>query len=167
MFFLTFFTAVGATLSVSELFPMAGRRVVFTTVRGVNVIEQRTMPVDGEITIDENVPIVYFGEQQVIIGSPSALKTPSPQGELVYLNRDTWAEDFSRSVLANPDVKGLFPASTFGILYSRKSESTINITDLQKISSLVASLNSRIDPKFKSFPVPFLSDMRPGQVGIN
>ena len=167
LLFFTFISAVGAALTVSELFLLSNQRVVYTGIRGVNIEDRRVFPVKDEAYLDGNGPIFFFGKDEVMIGSARSITAPSPQGDVLLLKRENWEKNLVHQVINHRHVSSIFPASTFGILYSKKTHDTFTYNDILTLGTIVRQINTQIDAAYSKIPVPYFLGLRAAAVGVN
>jgi hypothetical protein len=167
LLFFTFISAVGATLTVSELFLLANQRVVYTGIRGANIEDRRVFSVEEEAFLDGEGPVFFFGQHEVIVGTAKSITAPSPQNDVLLTKREKWETELVREILENASVRELFPANTFGILYSKKANDTFVYNDMLTLGSLIRKINKEVDASYSKIPVPYFLTLRAGAVGVN
>lgn len=167
MLFFTFVTAVGATLTVSELLLLANRKVVYTSIRSANIEDRRPFEVDHEAFIDLNNPVIFMGKSEIVVGRARSVTAPSESGDVIVMPRQDWEKQLSRTVLAHKAVSSLFPAQSFGVMYSTREGLALSLDDLLMLTENVRAINSKVDPHFVLVPVPYLLSLRSGKLGLN
>lgn len=167
MLFFTFVTAVGSTLTVSELLLLANHKVVYTSIRSANIEDRRPFEVIHEAFIDANNPVIFMGKSDIVVGRARSVTAPSELGDVIVMPRLDWEKQLSRTVLAHKNVSSLFPAQSFGVMYSTREGLALSLDDLLMLTENVRAINARIDPHFELVPVPYLLTLRSGKPGLN
>lgn len=167
MLFFTFVTAVGATLTVSELLLIANRKVVYTSIRSANIEDRRPFPVVDEAFVDASNPVIFMGKNEIVVGRAKSVTAPSEAGDVIVMPRADWEKQLSQVVLSSKGVRGLFPAQSFGVMYSTREGMALSLDDLLMLTENVRAINAAVDPESRLVPVPYLLTLRSGKMGVN
>ena len=167
LFFFTFITSVGGTLTVSELFILSNQRVVYTSIRGTNIEDRRAFPIADESFINGVGPVFFFGKDEIIIGSSKSVTAPSPSADVLLIPKAGWQSHMIQKIMSNENLRKLFPTDTFGVFYSTKYADVFSYSDLSILTDQVRLLNLEADPLYPKLAVPYLLNLRSGFVGVN
>lgn len=167
MLLLSFVTAVAVTFTISEIMQMTNQKIVYTTFKTPTIADRWHVRPEHGITVSDRSLTVYFGPEEVIIGTAEALTAPNPNGQLVFLPRGAWKDTLAKAVLASPSVRELFPTNSLGIALSGSEATAAGYTEVMFLSGKVRELNERLGGDNEDPVATYFLDVRSGFLGVN
>lgn len=165
---LSFATAVAVTFTISEITTMSGNKVVFTTLTAPTVsLPARPGMEPNRISIGESALSVFFGTDEIVVGSAAALTAPRPNAELVLMPRKGWQESISQRILESAAARSLFPSKTLGIAMVGSEATLAGYSEIMELVAAIHKLNAQLGGQECGPIATYFFDVHSRFVGVN
>ena len=135
--------AVSSAFTAAIVFLMAPRQVRFFNVRSANLPDLRTAAYPGEVHITGATPLLFLGQDQVVLGTVASVVAPKRGGNesVAVAPRSHWRKGLAERGAALASLKAALPARAFVIAYDDRSEDEGNMALAREVAAFAADLN--------------------------